>query len=213
MRLGTIGIAFVAAWLLISCGGSDASDDAIGADPVARSADSIAHSVAIDTSSLTTDGSQSQARATLLALDGEGLRLVDSVSGSTKALAFGTPLPIAISMLTPVVGEPNERGTNPECGAGPIEFITYADGLQIVAQRDTLFGWAVRTDGAQSLRTMSGIGIGSTRAELESVYSSRITRSSIGVEFIAGGLQGVLESEADEARITHMWAGVSCVFR
>jgi hypothetical protein len=60
---------------------------------------------------------------------------------------------------------------------------------------------------------MSGIGVGSTRAELEDVYAATIEPTSLGVEFMAGGLQGVLENAEKKGKIVALWAGASCVAR
>jgi hypothetical protein len=60
---------------------------------------------------------------------------------------------------------------------------------------------------------MSGIGPGSTRAELEAVYEVEVEPTSLGIEFSAGGIGGLLDGESPDARITAMWAGVTCLFR
>ncbi len=149
----------------------------------------------------------------LLALDGEGLRFVNSATGSTRAISYGTPAADALNAVTALLGAPTDRGTNAECGAGAVDFVTFHGGLQLVLQRDRFVGWTARPNGEQPLRTMSNIGLGSTRTELEAVYAANIARSTVGVEFMAGGLQGVLESDAPTARITDLWSGVSCVMR
>jgi hypothetical protein len=61
---------------------------------------------------------------------------------------------------------------------------------------------------------VSGIGVGSTRAELESAYAGvAVDSTTLGVEFMAGGLQGVFESDARTAPIVALWAGAACVAR
>jgi hypothetical protein len=61
---------------------------------------------------------------------------------------------------------------------------------------------------------MSGIGVGSTRAELQAAYAAAaVDSTTLGVEFTAGGLQGVLESDARTAPIVALWAGAACVAR
>jgi hypothetical protein len=60
---------------------------------------------------------------------------------------------------------------------------------------------------------MNGIGVGSTRAQLDAAFDPQITQSSLGTEFSAAGLGGVLESPAPTARITSLWAGTGCIFR
>jgi hypothetical protein len=153
-----------------------------------------------------------RAARALLALSGDGLMLVNSESGSTRPVSFGTDAATAIAMLSAAVGEVVERGTNEECGAGPVEYLSFGNGLQIVVQKDQFLGWTVRPR-ADTLRTMSNVGLGTTRAELESVYAAQIAPSTLGMEFMAGGLQGILESGAASARITDLWAGLACVAR
>jgi len=138
---------------------------------------------------------------------------VNSATGSTRAVSYGTPAADALNAVTAMLGTPTDRGVNAECGAGAVDFVTFPGGLQLVLQGDRFVGWTARPNGEQPLRTMSNIGLGSTRAELEAVYAANIARSTIGVEFMAGGLQGVLESDAPTARITDLWSGVSCVMR
>ncbi len=41
---------------------------------------------------------------------------------------------------------------------------------------------------------MSGIGVATSRAALESAYRVRIPTTTLGVEFTAGGLAGLLAS-------------------
>ena len=152
-----------------------------------------------------------------IALDGDGLRLV-SASGSTRALAFGAAESDVLSAATAAFGASTDRSTNQECGAGPLEFVSFQGGLLVNVQRGTFVGWTVRRAGGPGatgtrLTTMSGIGLGSTRADLESAYATKVAPSSLGVEFSAGGLSGILTSKADTASITDLWAGVNCIAR
>jgi hypothetical protein len=164
-----------------------------------------------EASNALTDSAPPSARVGL-ALSGDGLMLVNSESGSTRAISFGTPASAAIDMLSAVAGAVVERGRNEECGAGPVEYVSFSNGLQIVLQKDQFLGWTVRARD-DTLRTMSNVGLGSTRAELESVYAAEIAPSTLGMEFMAGGLQGILESGVASAKITDLWAGVACVAR
>lgn len=61
---------------------------------------------------------------------------------------------------------------------------------------------------------MSGVGVGTTASEMaESLAFEIYDDSTIGTEFHAGGLSGLLESDAPDARITDLWAGANCIFR
>lgn len=155
----------------------------------------------------------------ILAISGDGLDLVDPVSGSTRHLPFGTGASTVVAAVARVRGAPRERSVNGECGAGPMEFVTWNDGLSLLLQQDSFRGWSLNArapGGAPAtppLTTMSGIGLGSTRQALEAAYVSRVTETSLGTEFAAGDLSGLFESAAPRARITALWSGVACVFR
>lgn len=138
--------------------------------------------------------------------------LVDPASGSTRAITFGTDETFVINVLTHALGTPGAREANLECGMGPLQFIEFSQGLIIALQKGKFLGWSIHHNG-ESLRTMSNIGVMSTRAELEAAYAAEIAPSSLGIEFMAGGLQGVLTSVADTARISNFWAGANCVAR
>lgn len=157
------------------------------------------------------------ATAMRLALDGEGLRLVNPASGATRPVAFGGDIAPVIDTLTRIRGVAPTRTTNGECGAGPLDMATWPDGLTLLSQGGTFRGWSLNprsgTDAPARPTTMAGIGLGSTRADLDAAYNATITPSSLGTEFAAGGLYGVLASARADAPITALWAGTSCVFR
>ena len=145
-----------------------------------------------------------------LALDGEGLRLVDRSSGRTRPIAFGTPEAQVLAALQPLRGPPAERSTNEECGAGPLAFAEWPDDLQLVFQEGRFVGWWVDDPG---LTTMSGVGVGSSLDQLKAAYAAEVGESTLGPEFSAGGLGGLLSGRGPAARVTVLWAGVICAFR
>ncbi len=146
-----------------------------------------------------------------LAVEAEGLRLFNAQSGAARPIAFGTPREAVIAALA-FRGEPG-TGTNGECGAGPLQYANWPDGLGLYFQKDKFVGWTLneRTDGA--ITTASSIGPGSTRAELEAAYAAKISQTTLGTEFAAGELFGLLDGKGTTAKITDMWGGVSCNFR
>lgn len=105
------------------------------------------------------------------------------------------------------------KGTNRDCGAGTVQVASWADGLSLVFQEGRFVGWSLgrRADG--EIGTAAGIGPGSTRAELDAAYNPVVRQASVGNEFSAGGLYGILDGASAEARITDLWAGVNCVAR
>jgi hypothetical protein len=146
----------------------------------------------------------------VLALEGEGLRVFDSETGASRALPFGTAMEPTLAALAALRGAPAEQAVNEECGAA---FASW-DGLTAWFDEGRFVGWAARSGGTgQPLTTASGVGVGSTRAELESAYDAEIAPSTLGEEFRAGALSGLLGSAEPDARVTDLWAGTACVFR
>ncbi|MBD2234359.1 hypothetical protein [Phormidium tenue] len=149
-----------------------------------------------------------------LILAGEGLQLVNLQTGSTTALAFASDMDSTLDAVTQVLGEPEETGENSECPSGPLTIATWSNGLALNAADDTFVGWAVQPgDDDTALTTAAGVGIGSTRQELEEAYTVELLDSSLGVEFSAGDLFGLLTSPEPTGTITNLWAGVACNFR
>jgi len=159
----------------------------------------------------------------VMSLDGEGLRLVDPDSGATRPLAFGVPLD-QLKLVTEKLKGPAEAGRAEECGAGPLAYLSWKDGLTLYALDGLFAGWAL--DAADSpaakgkdgkpvpkLTTISGIGIGSTRADLLGAYDAKIEQTTLGTEFNAAGLSGILDGTGAKAKVTNLWSGVNCVFR
>lgn len=153
----------------------------------------------------------------LLALDSEGLRFVNAESGSTRLLAFESDGEQAVAAVARLRGAPGQRGTNGECGAGPLDIASWPDGFSLLLSDGRFVGWAANETRAGSAgrpaTTMAGLGVGSTRTDLDGAYTARITESTLGTEFEAGDLYGVLDGPGPDARVTALWAGVSCVFR
>lgn len=149
-----------------------------------------------------------------VALDAGGLFIVMKDTGSSRMIDFGLPKDQTVAIVTNVAGVPAPESTNRECGAGPVQFVAWPDGLTLLFQEDRFVGWSVDKDGAGRQSTMSGVGVGSTRSDLAAAYSGvQVSETSLGQEFSAGGLYGVLDGADATAKIEVMWAGTSCVFR
>jgi hypothetical protein len=164
----------------------------------------------------------------VLSLDGEGLRLIDPDSGATRPLGFGVPLD-QLKLVTEKLKGPADTGRAEECGAGPLAYLRWDDGLTLYALDGLFAGWALDETGAPpsptggakakdgkpapKLSTISGIGIGSTRAALLDAYDAKIEQTTLGTEFNAAGLSGILDGTGARAKVTNLWSGVNCVFR
>lgn len=148
----------------------------------------------------------------VLAVDGEGLRLFDRATGSARVLAFGQARAAVLGPLEKLRGTA-ATGTNQDCGAGRVAYANWADGLSLVFQDGRFAGWGLDGRAAGAITTAAGIGPGSTRAQLADAYAVTVAQSSLGTEFMTGGMSGVLDGAGTRAKITDMWAGVSCVAR
>lgn len=147
-----------------------------------------------------------------LALQSEGLQLVDR-DGKTYPIAFGVAEDQALRQVSQARGALVDQGDNDECGAGPLSYANFEGNLALLFQDGKFAGWSVNEGGDTAITTTSGIGLGATRAALEKAYQTTVEESTIGTEFTAGGLSGLLDGKGPSAKITDIWAGVTCIAR
>jgi hypothetical protein len=139
----------------------------------------------------------------------QGIRVGE---GNGREFRFGSAQADVVAALAPIGRPPVE--TNAECGAGPLQIGQWPNGLSLLFQEGRLVGWSVAAAAGNPVRTPQGIGAGATRARLAAAYPRvAVDESTLGTEFEAGGIGGLLESEADDARVAALWAGTTCHFR
>jgi hypothetical protein len=146
-----------------------------------------------------------------LALEGEGLRAF-TAQGSARALPFGLSQEMVLTAVSTLLDAPTpEVTTNSECGAGPTQFAEYPNGLQLAFQNGEFAGWYLDEAG---LTTADGVGVGTSRADLQSARAvEMIPDSTLGTEFSSGDLGGFLSSDAPDATVESLYAGLTCFFR
>lgn len=148
-----------------------------------------------------------------LAVESGGLRWFLPPNGSARPLAFGAPEADVLASLERVRG-PAGKGVNQDCGAGPVQYANWPDGLSLVFQNGSFAGWGLDLRASGGLATADGVGPGTTRSVLTDSFGSvTFQNTSLGTEFAAGDIFGLLDGTGPEAKVTHMWAGVSCVAR
>ena len=148
-----------------------------------------------------------------VALDQEGLRLV-SDSGSTRLVAFNTPTADTVSALSTALGAPADRSVNSECGAGPTEFVSWPNALDAMFLDGKFVGWSLGSKSDGKVTTMDGIGVGSSRQALTAAFGDvKVEQSTLGVEFSAGDIFGILDKDGPAGKVETIWGGLSCVFR
>lgn len=146
-----------------------------------------------------------------LAIEAEGLRIFDD-TGAARAIPFGTPQATAIATVAASVGgAAPEVTTNSECGAGATQFAEFSNGLQLLFQNNQFQGWFVDEAG---VTTVDGMGVGSTRASIESSRTVEMQAdSTLGDEFTSGDVGGFLTDATPQGTVTSLYAGLTCFFR
>jgi hypothetical protein len=135
-------------------------------------------------------------------------------NGASRHVSFGTARADATRMLAVPLGHPIEQDENQDCGAGPLAYAAFRDGLSLYFEDGKFAGWDL--DGRENgkFATGNGIGIGMTRKALEAAAGSiDVGETSIGNEFTAGGVSGLLSTLTPDGKVTNLWAGVTCIAR
>ena len=199
--------ALLAAMLLAACGSEPSADGGASAPDSAVSAGAAAQPVPADTQP-GAPAAGSGERAIVLLPDG----LDVTGGGAPKRLAFGNPRAGVLADVGAVLGAPAEQGTMEECPAGPLDQARYTAGLELVFQEGAFVGWFAR-EGA-TMRTASGIGPGSTLGQLKAAHpATTVEETSLGTEFAAGELFGVVSDASNAGQVQAMFAGTNCIFR
>ena len=186
---------------LAACGSDRPADTADGTAPAA--ADSSPATVERPVGTVPPADDQ----ASTITLAADGLEL-----GAGRRLAFGAARTRVLADVGGVLGEPAEQGMQEECPAGPLYQVGYAAGLQLVFRDSEFVGWFARQGSA--LRTARGIGPGSTLAQLKTAYpAARVEETSLGYEFAADELYGVVTDSTDAGVVEVIFAGINCIFR
>jgi len=148
--------------------------------------------------------------AATLTLAPDGLSIVEAPSGKTKLIPFGIPRASAELTIGTVQGAQLDKGSSSECGAGTVDYTSYKDNLQLTFQDGKFAGWTI--NGASSpLKTAKGIGVGSTRQDLDAAYKVDVEDSSLGLLWSTGDLVGLLDIDGIEGLVTDIWDGTVCL--
>ncbi len=154
---------------------------------------------------------KAEVEAGTVQLGGEAI-LVTGPMGTS--LAYGSPREAVEAELTKVLGASADKGSNAECGAGPIDFTNFEPGLVVNFQEGKLVGWYL--DGESTLRTDKNIGTGSPAADFVSAHAAEaIEDSTLGVEFYSerDGIGAFMTEDAKNPLVEALHAGTNCFFR
>lgn len=145
-----------------------------------------------------------------LAPDGVSLVLEN---GSSRNATFGMGRDVVVTMVTAALGKPTDTGRNEECGQGPVDTTDFKGGLSLSFQDGKFVGWDLDGREKGTYTTAAGIGIGSTLKQIRDVMTVTVEESTLGIEFTAGELSGLLTSDKADGKVTNLWAGSVCQFR
>jgi len=198
------GMLFSGCLFLAACGGEPANT-------VVEPPNAVPEQVATPPANLAAEAPAAEDRP-LVNLAPGALSFVDPNSGRAVELAFGTERAVVERAVEAALGKAAERGSNGECGEGAMDFARMPGGLRVWFQEGKFVGWFV-DDAAAKLSTASGVGVGSTRKDLTGAYDAKIAESSLGEEFTAGDLSGLLSGAGPTAKVTAIWSGQVCNFR
>lgn len=144
-----------------------------------------------------------------LLLAPDGLLAVNR-DGQMQLVPFGTERNKAESAVGIALTPPRDRGSSSECGAGTVDYTDFRQGLQMTFQDGKFVGWTINAD-TSPLRTAKGIGVGSTRQDLDAAYKADVEDSSLGLLWSTGDLVGLLDIDGIDGLVTDVWAGTVCL--
>lgn len=201
--------------------GSDATTEASAATTDSSAAAGTS-TTAPAASSTTASGGAASSSTTAPAVDGgigvgpDGLQIIDGAR--ITQLPFGTSKDEVFTFLEEVLGvSPTVTESSPECGNQADEQLLWPGQLSVDIRDDQMISWQLAQ--GSPLTTVSGVGLGSTRAEVESSIVIMVDETSLGTEFATegtgegGGMGGLLTGPEPTATVTELWAGEICAFR
>ncbi len=153
--------------------------------------------------------------AVVLAVAPDGLMLVDSDTGSTTALPFGTPQDDVVAAVDATLADAGVVNPgNVECPNGQVAVGAWND-VQLEFDVDGLMAWSLNP--GSTVTDMMGVGVGSTLADVQAGWNITIFESTLGTEFntdVDGqGIGGLLSDASESAVVVSYWAGFVCTFR
>ena len=159
-------------------------------------------------------GASAQIGQAQLRLASSGLLTLPYVGRPGSPVDFGTARGTAIAAVSAVLGAATEESANEECGAGPMQFASFGT-LTLNFQDGAFVGWSLRgPPGTPPLRSATGLGIGTPRDQImgEGQGPLEVSETSLGTQFDARGIIGLLSGPEPDATVTALWAGTNCIF-
>ncbi|MGI3184446.1 hypothetical protein [Nioella aestuarii] len=138
-----------------------------------------------------------------------GLGLSAADATATATLPFGAPFHESLRTLATIMGHDFSVYLPEECPAGPVVVVSFPNQIDLIYQQDQLAGFMLRR--GSTLTTQAGVGLGTPLAALGSFATLDVMESTLGWEFQAGQIHGLLSER--EGIVEHLWSGTVCIFR
>lgn len=165
---------------------------------------------------LTMAADAATAPAKTLVLRAQGLSIIGGGLKTPIRATFDMTRAEAIKVVSSIRGPATKAGTIEDCGSGtPMDYAKFRGGLELDFLDGKFVGWILDDNGDKTLKTVKGIGLGSTRAAFKAAYpAATIEESTLGTEYASDDAgSGLFDSDKAGARITNMWAGQTCIAR
>lgn len=149
-----------------------------------------------------------------LRLASGGLQATPTSSSPARTITFGMPRAQVVAAIGAILGTATGEGANDECGAGPMQFASFGT-LTLNFQEGAFVGWSLSgPPGAPPLRSATGLGVGTPRDQImgEGQGPLQVSETSLGTQFDANGIIGLLSGPEPNATVTDLWAGTNCIF-
>jgi hypothetical protein len=134
---------------------------------------------------------------------------VRRAGAASVAIAFGASRAQVLDALR--FRPAPQTGTNRECGAGPIDFLQWQDGVSLLFQHDRFGGWSLSGKIAGSARQTASASArlwrNCARSAASGFNAPRWATNSPWARSAASS------AAPPPARATDLWAGLSCTFR
>jgi len=185
-----------------------AGTDSASASATASASTSASPSATASLSASTTTA----ATKPVLILEPDGLGVLVGAA-SIRHVPFGTDVSTVRTVATGTLGGLATTKQS-ECGQGPRTQLA-AQGFSMLVDGSKFVGWFDSGQSAPRLTTGTGLGVGSTLAQVKaSLAGVRVATDTLGPEWTTeSGLNGLLDGTSPTSKVTGIYAGESCFFR
>jgi len=134
----------------------------------------------------------------------------DGLTAGAEAFYYAAGQAEVEASLASALGPLIERADNDECGAGPMTFVDFPQGLRVHFQDGKLVGWIV-DESSDRTKVVGDVQVGALISEAEAADGfAMLAESTLEGEFSLGPAIGGF---VDEKSVTTLYAGTQCFFR